>query len=331
MTPRTFFLPPTYLSVLTLGQIIGVLLVLCSAASVLAEDPQAAGAPAGEAFHLQGDVQVLPIIMVREFVFVPAEINGIKGKLMFDSGLHDALFLNEHLVPMDKGQGAGRSFTQSGQTAEVSLHAHVDAVSLGAGLNYAQVPGVYGQNLDYLEKITPDCIGQIGYRFFEGYLFKLDYQRRQLTFYRSTDERIRKRDFLVGEKVMATVPFQTRTLPNIPIVTLKIGGIDFVGAFDTGQSGELAIREETQTTFTKAGLLSRSDQPGEPTYNLSGIELTTSQKASMASITVINDPYPAAEPLGIPTENILMLGYAFLSQYATVWDFQGQTLYLLEK
>jgi hypothetical protein len=85
-----------------------------------------------------------------------------------------------------------------------------------------------------LEGITPDFLGWVGYYFWEGYALKLDYRRSRVTLYKGPPEL-----YLSAEKVIAELPFEIRKLPNHPVMHIRIGGLDIIAAFDTGQYGAL--------------------------------------------------------------------------------------------
>ena len=152
------------------------------------------------------------------------------------------------------------------------------------------------------------------------------------------------KDFLRGETVLAILPFETRKLPNHPLIHLKIGAHEFLGAFDTGQIGMAQMSEEMQQTLTQERLLTPLSAKGKasgPTgrgvtrCRIEGLRLTGSDggtiTASVNAVPVFHQPGPAAVPMGTPEANIISLRYAFLSQYKMVWDYPDKKIYLLKK
>jgi len=292
--------------------------------------PSKAEAPPSKVFGLTGDTTSLPIVMIREFPFVAATVNGVPGKLMFDTGQEDALSLNDHKVPLKDGKVVGKMGFGSGQTFDVKLYPEVATVDLAGGSSYRSIPNVTGNNLTFMEEgITPDFLGFIGHDFYRGYLFKLDYKGNRITFYRQTDARRQSKDYLAGETVIATVLFQTRKLPNHPIVPVTIGGVDFLGTFDTGMDGAVYMTKATQARLTEQRLLTPVPGRGDILYNIAGVSLSPDIKATVSRIRVFNETPPSAAPLGTPEPDIIQFGYAFLRQYKTVWDFSERKIYLL--
>jgi|GEM_PF-564178 len=295
-------------------------------------------------FHMTGDVRRLAFMMVHDFPFVSAEVNGTKGKMMFDTGAQQALNLNDHLLTnLGPGRAAGSGFVGSGQSYTVTLRSRVDQVTIGSredALSFAGVSDVPSQDLSFLEPLTPDCLGLVGYDSFDGYLMKLDYAKGVLTFYKATDKRRVSRDFLKGETVLAVLPFETRKLPNHPLIHLKVGDEEFLGAFDTGQIGMVQMSKETQQALADQKLLTPlpqsqisngSQEHGATMYTIKGLHLSAALTASISGVPVSNQPGPAAGPMGTPETNIISLGYSFLSQYKTVWDYPDKKIYLLRK
>jgi hypothetical protein len=301
-----------------------VSLAVLTAAPALAQPPAKPpnNAMAPE-FRLHGDVISLPIVMVREFPFVEAQINGVKGKLMLDTGASHALSLNQNPLHLTEGSSMGGGMFGSGQKFEIFLRPKIDSVVLSGGLKYGPVTTVQSQDAKQLEGITPDFIGWMGYYFWEGYALKLDYRASRVTFYKGGPKA-----FLEGETVVAALPFETRKLPNHPIMMVEIGGVPFETAFDTGQYGNLFADAATREKLVKAGALAAAT--GEQ-VDLKGVHFAKGFTANVPKIEVHEEPFPAAAPIGLTSSNILSLGYGFLNQYKTVWDYPNHTLYLLKR
>jgi hypothetical protein len=299
-------------------------LAILTAAPALAQPtpkpPNSAMAPE---FRLHGDVVSLPFVMVREFPFVEAEINGVKGKLMLDTGASHALSLNHNPLHLGAGASMGGGMFGSGQKFEIFLRPKIDSVVLPAGLTYGPVTTVQSQDAKQLEGITPDFIGWLGYYFWEGYALKLDYRANRVTFYKGGPN-----TFLKGETVVAALPFEVRKLPNHPIMMVEIAGVPFETAFDTGQYGNLYADAATREKLVKAGALAAVT--GEQ-VNLKEVHFAKGFTAKIPKIAVHEEPFPPAAPMGLTTSNVLSLGYGFLNQYKTVWDYPNKTLYLLKR
>lgn len=280
-------------------------------------------------FRLSGDKVVIPFMMVGPIPFIEAEVDGIKGKLMLDTGAEAALQLNSHLIPMKAGTPDGQGAVGSGNTFAVAIQDHIADVKLGPELRFHDVKLVRSQDAAFMEKLTPDFLGWTGYNLWHGYAMKLDYATLTATFYKDpagSDDV----EYLKGEVVVAQIPFELRKLPNHPIVQLKIGSLDFVGAFDTSQLGHLVIDAPTQARMLREkSILEAGIYRGDPAFNVKDVAFANGVHLPVSGITVLHNA--VLGPLGLDSNNVITFGHAFLKHYRTVWDFKRRTIYLLRQ
>lgn len=294
-------------------------------AAVAQETPH--GAALAPEFRLTGDVVSIPLVMVREFPFVEAEINGVKGKLMLDTGAIEALSLNHNHIKLPAGRVIGQGNFASGQTFEMILRPSIDAVRLAGGLNYGRITTVRSQDAAQLERITPDFLGWVGYSFWDGYAVKFDYRASKATFYKGGPKA-----FLKGETVVAAIPFETPKLPNDPMLTAKIGDTDFAAVLDTGQYGNIFADKATFEHLEAIGAI--KPVPGDDTpVDIAALKFDKGPPIALAKLAShpTEEAAPFAKAIGIASPRIITLGYAFLRQYKTVWDYPNRMLYLLER
>ncbi|MBS1601525.1 MAG: sigma-54-dependent Fis family transcriptional regulator [Bacteroidetes bacterium] len=285
---------------------------------------------------LHGDSIVFPLTMVNAYPFVSVEVNGIQGKFMFDTGLNGDIEINDNAVylpgkkPVKKGQvGSGQSFIRN-------INDTIAEVKFKNGLTYRSLLKITSANFDFLQKnITPDCIGYIGHDFFNGYLFKLDYLRRKLTFYKNTEQRKLSKDFLKGENVLATLDFETRRLPNHPMVHVKIGNVDLLGSFDTGQYGLLQLDDQAAKALKNASLVipAGNDAYNDTLINVNNIVINGEFTLSVKGIypLTLEQTAPFRKGMQVTETSYICFGYRFLDQYKTVWDYADKKIYILEK
>ncbi len=266
---------------------------------------------------------VLPMVMVREFPFVEGQIGGVKGKFLLDTGMQDALVINDHRVPLHGGQKIGTGFFGSGQTYDVRLHEAVDDIRVG-NIRVPRVSAVRSQDARMLERITPDFIGWIGYDFFASHALKMDYRRSRATFYKEGSKR-----YLQGEKVIAVLPFETRKLPNHPLLPAQIGDMEAIVSLDTGMDGDLSLPKHKKLRLVAGGHLRATGDPDN--YDVARVRIADKIDIALSSLDVEEGPSPAAKSIGITEDVEFSLGYIFLRQYKTVWDFRQKRLYLLAR
>lgn len=282
------------------------------------------------------DIVVFPITLINAFPFISGEVNGVKGKFMFDTGNQNALDINDNLVQLTQKKEKGSGQVGSGQKFKANINDTIAEVKLADGSVYKNLVNIKSGNYDFLQNaITPDCIGYIGHNFFKGYLVKLDYLRRKIILYKNTDQRKSSKDFLEGEKVLAIINFEIRRLPNHPLVRVKIGGIEMIAAFDTGQYGTFQLEDKVEKLLTAKSLIipSGKDAENDKTYTINDMVLDGKFKVSLKGVysETREDNEHVREALQITEDNIIDIGYRFLDQYKTIWDYEAKKIYILEK
>jgi hypothetical protein len=292
-----------------------------ASAIVAGELPAKPELPNAPEIRLPAKTVTLPIVMVREYPFIEGEIAGVKGKLMLDTGMQRRLSVNDHRVPLTGGNKTGTGHFGSGETFDVREHAAVEGVRIGH-LRFPEVTKVESQDARMLERITPDFLGWVGHGAFADHAMKLDYRRLKVTFYAGTSK-----EYLKGEKVMTILPFETRKIPNVPLLPARIGDVDIIVSLDTGMYGALYISEAKRQRLVALGLLKSTADPDA--HDLSGVRIANRVDGRFQNIEVDKGPSPSARPVGVTEDVELELGYVFLRQYKTVWDYREKRLYLL--
>lgn len=300
-----------------------LLAALALSSSAIATPPASIESERAPEVRLVGKTVTLPLVMVREFPFIEGEIAGIKGKFMLDTGMREALVINDHRVPIAGGSKIGTGHFGSGQSFEVRLHEAVQNVRIG-DIYYPGVTSVRSQDARMLEKITPDFLGWVGFGYFSGYAMKLDYDRLIATFYQEGSDR-----FLANETLVATLPFETRNLPNIPLLQARIGDLNAIVSLDTGMYGSLNISQKKRQNLLEDGHLKPTRDPDA--FDLTGVRLADRIDVEATAIEVEEGPSASAKPVGVTEDTELELGFVFLKNYKTVWDYPRKRLYLLAR
>lgn len=285
-------------------------------------------------FKLTGDSISFPLTIVDFYPLISGEVNGIKGKFMFDTGHEGALTINSTIFPLTSQKEIGEGSAGSGQKFKQYTNDGIDEVKLINGLHFQNLKKIPSANFDFLQNgITSDYIGFIGYNFFKGYLFKLDYTKRKLTFYKNTSSREASKDFLNGEKVLAILDFEIRNLPNIPMLKVKVNDVEMLGLFDTGGSSEtLRITDQDAENLVKKKSLTDYGKDGsdDNLYSLSNVKMKPKLTVNLIGIYKESKEDNVRKVLGITEDNTLSFAYRFLAKYKTVWDYEYKKIYVLE-
>ena len=282
--------------------------------------------------HLTGDTVSMHFVVHQHYPFIETNINGVKGLLMFDTGSGFGLTLNDAIIPLKNGKTIGRGFTGSGQSFDTHMYDTVQTVSIGGRLSVANGGPIIGFDINFMSSITSNILGMIGYQFFEGYIFKLDYKHGLITFYKNTSERRITKDFIKEEKVIGEIRFEQRKLVNIPVVPLISKSDTLAVLFDTGQLGTLYLNDDLKKIWVDNGTLILPGD-GSEKVNVKSLVLPGGLKTAPGNVLFSSQQNATAhnQSIGVTEANSIALGYGFLSQYKTVWDYQARIIYLLER
>ena len=281
--------------------------------------------PKSERAHevrLSGDTVTLPIVMVQEFPFVEGAVAGVKGKFMLDTGTEQALVLNDHRVPVTNVRTIGTGKFGSGQVFAARLVPEVADLQIGP-LHFPRATLIQTQDASLLESITPDFLGFFGYYAWADYALKLDYKKSRAIFYKGGPEH-----YLKGETVIAELPFETRRIPNSPVMHGRIGEMAVIVTWDTGQYGSLNTNAAGKAELLRTKHLLALGEKAE-NLDLTGLEVAGYAMPDISGLEVETEPSPAAVPIGISEPHMLTIGYGLLRQYKTVWDYRRKRIFLL--
>jgi len=285
---------------------------------------------------LQGDSIAFPITLVNAYPLISAEVNGVKGKFMFDTGSRPAFSLNEGAVKLPDRKEVRKGIAGSGQSFMIHVNDTIASIKFNNGIAYHNLFQIESSNYDFLQRnITPDFLGFIGHDFFTGYIFKLDYLRKKITFYKNTEIRKTSKDFLKNENVLAIISFETRALPNHPLIKVKVGNTDILASFDTGQYGLLQLEDKARKKLTEESLLRSIGLDGndDELVNIYDVEMGGVFKTTLKGIHpfTLDQTAPFRKAIQITEPNYMSIGYRFFDQYKTVWDYDEKKIYVLER
>ena len=280
--------------------------------------------------YLEGDVVKIPVDLINDWPFINGEINGVKGRWMFDTGNSKAFTLHSKKVVGVESKVVGSGFVASGQKYEVLEYPLIDQVKVGTNEHKA-LKNIKGNNFDFLEQISPSVIGQIGFDYFRGYDMKIDYLRNELTFYKQKENFENWKDIKNHKNYITSLPYFTRKLDNHPMIKIKHKGIDLLITFDTaGGKGSFTIEDSYFEKLKKEGDIENFyDEPGSM-YNWSNIKIDERLTVDLYGMEK-EDFSPAHKPLEITEKNTFTLDHSFLSEYITIWDTKNKVIHVLEK
>ena len=282
-----------------------------------------------ENINLEGDLVKMPITMIEDWPFIDGEINGVKGRWMFDTGNGDDISPHSRKLLEVESNKVGSGFVSSGQTFEVLEYPLIEEIKVG-DITFSSIKNLRGNDYSFLEPITSTVIGQIGFNFFKGYDMKIDYLRSEVTFYKQKQIENWK-DIKNYKNYITSLPYFTRRLDNHPMIKIQHQGIEFLVTFDTGGGKGSVMMEDSHFEKLKneGDIEDFYDEPS-PLYSWHNIKIDEHLTINLYGLYKKTSD-PADKPLEITEKNTLTLDHSFLSQYITIWDTKNKVIHVLEK
>jgi hypothetical protein len=282
-----------------------------------------AAVPAAQA-ELLADGQAwreIPFDVVDHKPLLAARIGGMAGRMMFDTGTPEAVFLNRDAVSLSDGKVVGKGFAASGQAIEVRMH---DAPEVQiAGQPFATNPMVVSGDFGFVEGMFgADYLGFIGLPAVQGGAFVLDYQRGVLTVLGSDATGALGVPPPAASDVVAHLTFAL--VPGEqPTTGAFVGSLPLALDFDTGDSGTLYLSAESRARLEADGTLSATGE----TATLSGVTFGGATFDGLALRLVEAGGPQDKRPW--PGSDSLRLGAMFLADHPSLWNFPAGTITFL--
>ncbi|TAG16204.1 MAG: hypothetical protein EAZ40_13010 [Rhodobacterales bacterium] len=267
------------------------------------------------------DWREIPFEVVDEKPLLAARIGEASGRVMFDTGTPEALFLNRDALELSGGQVVGKGFAASGQAVEVQVHP-APAVQIG-GLPFATDPVLVSGNFGFTEPMFgADYLGFVGAPSVAGGAFVLDYGRGVLTVLRTDATGALAVPPPAEADVVARLSV-AMVADEMPVAGAFIGSLPVVLDFDTGDSGTLYLQDATRARLEAEGLLTVTDAAGALTRVSFGGAGFVGLKVRLVQAGGPLDKRPW------PGSDALRLGAGFLADHPTLWNAPAGSLTIL--
>jgi hypothetical protein len=271
---------------------------------------------------------VLPFHLIDGFILIDGEVTGKKGKFMFDTGTPFGILLNSHYLELNKKDLVASGNASSGQVLDIFLDS-VSKINIGKQVSYNKLLTVPNSDFSFIEQgIVKDFLGFIGYDFYKNYEFVIDYDYQTITLYKLDKNGSVINLYNLPNAMVTTLQFTTTNKKQIPIVEIKLGNTAINGLLDTGNQGNLSLNKDTFNNLTQQGILTLGNQGNlygvnqddTTLYNMNQLSYRATLLHPMNAVTVTES-----------AENHLGLGYQFLKNYITSWNFKKRTITLFQK
>ena len=260
--------------------------------------------------------QDVPFHLVDGFIMLEGVVNGESGFYMLDTGSPFALFLNNHLLTLGPSRQIASGSAGSGQRVVVLAHENVNSLTLWGDVRFRDVGWAQSADFGFIEQgIVPQYLGFIGHGILKNFEFTIDYDRSNLFFSRLDPDGEALVSRVPQEDVHATLTFACRDCDRqYDQIPFRLGDIPLTLGIDTGNSGgQLTLTARTKEALEDSGHLTAQGD----SYILEGLE------HEEVSFSVDGLRVMVGETDGGT------LGYSFLRQFKTVWNYQLGTLVLV--
>jgi hypothetical protein len=314
-------------------RLFGVLIAALLSGLLFASEPptRAKAAFKPNAYQTSQAVFVLPFHLINGHIFIDGAVGGRHGKFMFDTGTEFAFLLNNHYLSLRKQTLVGRGHAGSGQ--EMVLYRQQKAlarVELGNALRFDRLQDVIHTDWRFLEEGygIPAFFGSIGHEMNRNYAFVIDYDAQTIVFHPYDSDGRAPTLAIDPARVVARLEFiATGVGGKMAEVAMVIGSHPVTAVFDTGNPGSLSLSASTRDELMRAGLLQLTEV--NHAYGSYG-PFRRADVAGLrhAGIALVDQRNLAFTEAGMDR---IGLGYQFLKDYVSVWDYHGRTLTLLRR
>lgn len=267
------------------------------------------------------DWREIPFEVVDQKPLIAARIGDMAGRMMFDTGTPEAVFLNRDAAPLADGMVVGNGFAASGQAIEVRLH-DAPPVQIG-GVDFATGPKLVSGDFGFVEVMFgADYLGFVGTPFVSDGAFLLDYGRGMLTLLRTDDQGALAVSPPAAGEVLAHLSFALIPREQ-PTTGAFVGGLPVVLDFDTGDSGTVYLRPDTRARLEAEGALVAKGQAGV-------LKSVTFGGATFDNLAVrLIEAGGPEDKRPWTGSDALRLGADFLSDHPSLWNFPAGTITIL--
>jgi hypothetical protein len=276
-------------------------------------------------------VTTVPFTLAKNLIVVKAEINGIFGNYIVDTGAQ-AVVLNRvyfgpddiETVEIDHAPPSGVNGDMQGVKGAVNLALKWDAI---------QIEGLRGiaMDLSHLEKsIGIPVAGLIGFNVLERFQIHFDYAAQDLTLYLLGDDFQPLVQSHLGPPTQVT---QFEMASHIPVFPVEIAGNVMRMGLDSGAGEAMLFKRWQETLEGQYEFLERTQLGGGDTNVVMGdvvrIDNMQVQGIDYPNITFRFNDIAAHDDEQLPMDGLL--GYEFLKTRPTAINFRTRQLLIWPK
>jgi hypothetical protein len=268
----------------------------------------------------------VPFTLAENLIVVEAEINGVAGNYIVDTGAQAIVLNRPHF------ESANLETAELRHAAPNGANGVVNDVQLASNLNLSwndiQIDGVQGlvMDLTHLEaSVGAPIVGLIGYNVLERFQIHFDYAAQELTLYELGEDSRPLLQNELGEPALVT---QFNMMAHIPVFPVKIAGYEMRMGLDSGAGGAMIFTRWRDELEGKYEFIERTELNGADKNVQMGdvvrIDNMQVQNIDYADMTFrFND---MASHGGSPMPMDGLLGYEFLKTRPTAINYRTREL-----
>lgn len=267
----------------------------------------------------------LPFHLIDGFILIDGEVNGKKGKFLFDTGNPEGLLLNNNFLDLKKENHLGNGETGSGQQL-IIYQSDISKVEIINQITWNNLNNVKHADFGFIEEhMTKDFIGFLGYEFIKNFEFVIDYDAQVIDLYQLDDIGNPSQETYYKEDVIQLLKFRTLSEKQIPVLEFNLADEKITAFFDTGSQGGIHLVSEFKDKLLQNNNLklfnnSWYGQQDTSTYVLDGLTYNDNKLEKTRNLSISNSD-----------KNEIEMGYQFLKNYKTVWNYKTNTIILLKR
>lgn len=267
------------------------------------------------------DARVLSFRIRDDKPMVEARVGAVAGRLMFDAGTPDAVFLNRDALVLPEGILVARGYAASGQEIEVRRHPAPEIRVAGERLAFG--PELRSGDFGFTEPVLgEEFLGFLGLPALAGAAFLLDHERGRLTVLRIAADGAP----VVGAPSPEEVVAELRVAPGaagLPTAEGSLGSSPLAVEFDTGDGGTLYLGAERQASLEAEGGIERvGDRAFVHGVVLGGVAF------DRIRVRLVRTGGPEDLRSGAEAAT-LRLGASFFRRWPTLWNLSAGTITVL--
>jgi hypothetical protein len=269
---------------------------------------------------------VIPVRMVAPFkladrlIVVEAEVEGVRGNFIVDSGA-PLFILNSKRLPMLASKAQNMDHSVHGVGGKINNTKWVEASSfIWQDVKLSSIKGLIF-DLSHLEENTQtELVGLIGADFLKKFTVEFDYADKELTLFTDNPE-----DYW-HTTPSATIEFDM--IGHIPVIDVSIGTKSFSLGIDSGCEDQM-LNPEWEAPLSSHCEFIRADELRGADTTKQVVEIVRLDVFEVGGIRYSNHEFQFSRlNFGHEVKMDGLIGYEFLSEYRTAIDYKHQKLYI---